>query len=195
MAVYITIDGLSGAGKTVQAERVSEALGWQVRAIDSLKTFGEQIWSMAFGSGSDDKLSKFLYDLSLIRGYIDYTEEPFVFSDNFYRLIWTKYRDNLGTDKALSLFQQALPAPVASICLHVPAQERHLRQFRREAEGLYRIDDIKISTEMNRDEDDFMEFFRWLSERIPYIYVLDGTQSVESITDKIVEIVHDNCDT
>lgn len=192
MAVYVTIEGLSGAGKTVQAERVAEALGWQVRAIDSLKTFGEQIWSMEFGVRRDDKLSKFLYDLSLIRGYIDYTKEPFVFSDNFYRLMWTKYRDNLGADKALSLFQQALPAPVASICLHVPAQERHLRQFRRGADRLYRIDDIKISTEMNRDEDDFMEFFRWLSERIPYIYVLDGTQSVESITDKIVEIVYDN---
>ena len=193
--MYITIDGLSGAGKSVQADSVAEVLGWQVKSIDQLKTFGEQIWYMEFGSPGDDQPSKFLYDLSLIRGYIDYTQESFVFSDNFYRLIWTNYRDNLWVDEALLLFQQALPAPVASICLHVPAQERHLRQFRREAEGLYRIDDIRISTEMNRDEDDFMAFFSWLSERIPHIYVLDGTKSVESITNKIVEIVHDNCHT
>ena len=190
--MYITIDGLSGAGKSVQADRVSKALGWKSVSIDDMKSFGEHIWQMNFGGPGYDQLSKLLYDLALIRAHIDYATEDFVFCDNFYRLLWTFYLKNLGIDEALSVFQQAVPRPIASIYLNVDARERHMRKFYVGNENLYRIENIDFLTEMNHDEEDFCEFFQWLSKRIPHIHILDGTKSVEAVTDEIVRIVHAN---
>ena len=95
-------------------------------------------------------------------------------------------------DRLLTIFQESLPRPIASIYLYSSTQERYLRSFARDGENLYRIENVEISTEMNTEEDESLAFFRWLSSKIPYLYIIDGNQAVEPITDEIVNIAHDN---
>lgn len=206
--MYITIDGLSGAGKSEQAERICERLDWDLRSIDDQKGHGEGIWKAVYGDCEAHRISKLIYDFSLIRGHIEYARDAgrsFILVDSFYRLLWAFHRENksaptrfgVNLSELIELFQNCLSLcrgalPDASFYLHVPATERHLRQIRRdEGFGLFEIKGLELTTGRNTDEDTFYAMFEWLSAHIPKIYIIDGTQPIDAITDTILGTINE----
>lgn len=206
--MYITIDGLSGAGKSEQAEHICKQLDWDLRSIDDQKGFGEYIWKASFGDCEDHRISKLIYDLALTRAHIEYAldaERSFILVDSFYRLLWHFHRENKSSptrfgvnllelielwQSCLSLCRGALPD--ASFYLHVPAIERHLRQINRdEGFGLFEVKHLELTTERNTDEDTFYAMFEWLGQHIPNIYIIDGAQPIDDVTATILKVINE----
>ena len=88
MTQYITIDGLSGVGKTTQAHEVAKRLGWAVRETDPMSFFTSSMWQLMFDDPHEKTMSYFLQYLSMLRASIDYAEQDFIFCGIFFRCMW-----------------------------------------------------------------------------------------------------------
>lgn len=197
--MFITIDGLSGAGKTTQAEAVAKELEFEAVSIDILRNMIE--WNLQFRhpNFNYNNVSSIVANMSLIRCLIDCVETNFVIADNFWRLMWTIYREQgrLEAANLLGIFLRVLQVnggelPVASFCLHVPPYQRHVRTFKRRLPPSVEVQDVDINVEKDTDENSFLEYITWLKESYDFIHIIDGTQPVETVTAEIVGITNDS---
>ena len=198
--MIITIDGLSGAGKTTQAHNLSQLLGIPHVSTDSPSLIMREVcWAYTHNHG-DHHFVSLLRNLLLFRFMQEGDRgwgQDFICADNFFRMLTRFYRKP-ERDEYLSFFRRCLTMdagqePVASFYLHVLASERELRRIYREQQkyNTFKFEDLKISTAHNSDDADFREFFQWLQERVPYIHIIDGAQPEEKVTADMMKILKD----
>ena len=80
--------------------------------------------------------------------------------------------------------------PVASFFIDVPINECNTRTFYRGRDPNDETMSINLDREVISDGDRHnTEQWAALSERIPYLHIIDGTQSIDAVSKEIISIV------
>ena len=194
--MFLTIDGLSGAGKTVQASKIAKRFELKHVSIDMFIDLLRNIEFLATEAHHDNTFTAVLRNLMFIRLMRGQWGNDFVLADNFFRTIGSFWRNRAEMERVLDFFREGLliergKEPDASFYLHVDARHRELRRLYRDEKQLntYKLENVSITTEHNSDDLRSLEFNQWLAERLPYFHIIDGSQPEEKVTADIIGIV------
>lgn len=210
---YITIDGLSGAGKTTQAKRIVSQIGWHELNRENFRSAVEQTWDMGVIASNlqvereqththfGGRISRFAHtisDIAVLRQAIDSQTHDFVVGDHFWSLLTHCYlHPNDGNvDQLLEIFMAAFSdkLPVASFFLRTDPGSRNLRILHRNAntDGYFSIKDVEVNASHNRDDADTLRYYQWLQTQVDVvpIHIIDNTNvSIDEVTTQILEKV------
>ena len=201
--MFITIDGLSGSGKSTQCDAVRKLLDWRVWQVDELRVAFHFFLNKVFRGISDIDTVTIPYNISLTCALIKSRIGNFILDDHFWRIFWNYYKDH-GKEKT-KLFIQCFiemlrsnidEVPIASFYLSTPSRFRFVRKVNRYSNYLidsdFHIDKNTITANNDDENDILLEYFEWLKEFCDFIHIIDGTQPIEAITSEIVEITNDS---
>ena len=198
----MTFDGHPGAGKSTQIELlVKHYSGLNIEQAGDrfwrIQYIAEQLFNYAGSPVTGDTL-KLLWYAMLYRMMVSYGErhklDLLILEESFFRSLLNMNPSCL--DDNVRFFRDMLNAqsgiePVASFYFNVPNNERGRRRF-------YRGDiidnnetiSINLDTSVISDEDRHTAE-RWvtLSEKIPYLHIVDGTQSIDAVSKEIISII------
>ena len=208
---YITIDGLSGAGKSTQARCIEERLGWVELNRENFRSAVEQTWDMGviasnleieheqththFG-GHVSQFAHTISNIAVLRQAIDSQKSNFVIGDHFWSLLTHCYlHPNDGNvNQLLEIFMATFSdkLPVASFFLGTDPGSRNLRILHRNAntDGYFSIGDVEVNASHNRDDADLIRYAQWLQMQVDVvpIHIIDNTNvSIEDVTNQILE--------
>ena len=201
--MFITIDGLSGSGKSTQCDAVGKSLGWRVWQVDELRVAFHFFLDKTFRSRSNIETVMIPYNISLTYALIKSRIGNFILDDHFWRIFWIYYKDH-GKEKTepfIQFFIKMLRSnidevPIASFYLSTPSRFRFVRKVNRYSNHLidsnFHIDQNTITANTDDENDILLEYFEWLKEFCDFIHIIDGTQSIETITARIVEVTNDS---
>lgn len=195
---YITIDGLSGAGKSTQARCIEERLGWVELNREEFRTVNEMIWMLS-GPKYELKVSHFaevINNIAVLRRAVDTQTDDFVVGDHFWSLLWHCYLhpNNGNVNQLLEIFMAAFSdkLPVASFFLGTDPNSRNVRRLHRNANAdeYFSIEAVEVNASHNRDDADLIRYAQWLQAQVDVvpIYIIDNTDvSIEDVTNQILE--------
>lgn len=192
---YITIDGLSGSGKSTQGKAVGRSLGgWDYANFENDFTLIDQITELIeLRRFKCSDFAKTIQNFALLRWLVDGQANNFVVTNYF----WLHIR-GIPSDKAFSeirqlvhLFKDMLAdkPPLASFFLDTDPNVRYQRVFTRDSDqsSYYKIEDIQINIEDNTDDQRAREYFEWLRSEIDIpIHIINNNQPVEQVTADIL---------
>ncbi len=209
---YITIDGLSGAGKSTQARCIEERLGWVELNRENFRSAVSQTWDMGVIASNlqveDDehvnthfggRVSQFAHvisNIAVLRQAIDSQKWNFVIGDHFWSLLTHCYLhpDDGNVNQLLQIFIATFSdkLPVASFFLRTDPNSRNVRILHRNAnvDGYFSIGDVEVNASHNRDDADLIRYAQWLQTQVDVvpIYIIDNTNvSIEDVTNQILE--------
>ena len=200
---YITIDGLSGSGKSTTGIAVAKQLGWEEKEANcemEKGMFGTISALIERGFYPYSVVSESLQAFMVSRALIDAQESPFVLTSYFWLdLTHFYYHPNDGNilqmlDVVLDLFVDKLP--IASFFLNIDTQTRYQRIFERESrqDGYFKVNNIDIDVSENKEDEGALRFFEWLQskvDRVP-IHIIDNANvSIDEVAAQIVEKLTD----
>lgn len=195
---YITIDGLSGAGKSTQARCIQERLGWNELNREEARTVNEMAWKLV-GSAYNLGVNLFaevISNIAVLRRAIDSQRDNFVVGDHYWGLLWHCYMHpndgnvNQLLDVFMATFADTLP--VASFFLKTDPRLRNIRILHRNAnvDGYFSIESVEVEASHNGDDGDALQYFEWLQSKVDSvpIHIIDNTDvSIEEVTSQILE--------
>lgn len=200
----VTLDGHSGAGKSTQAQRLAEHYSEL-----NIEQIGHIIWRFQYLT--DELFSLAGFDYSLVHGlpeilrfgmlyrmmvsYGKRHERDLLIIDDFFLKDLRNSASRPCFGDKVRLFREMLTLdsgiePVASFYIDVPYNECYTRTFYRDNEH----DDTQISIDLDTNimsDSDRHSTKRWvaLSEQIPYLHIIDGTQSIDAVSKEIISII------
>jgi thymidylate kinase len=196
---YITIDGLSGSGKSTNGIALAKMLDWEEKEAncEGEKDVYRMLTSVIEkGFYPYSLISQKMQTFMVLRALIDAQKEPFVLTSYFWNeLSHFYYHPNDGNIRQmlnvfLELFADKLP--VASFFLKVDTQTRYQRIFERESreDGYFKVNCIDIDVSENKEDERALKFFEWLQSEVDVvpIYIIDNTNvSINEVTTQILE--------
>ena len=193
----ITLDGYPCAGKSAQTYRLFEHYSGL-----NIGEMGEKFWRIHNFIGTAFTLAgfdRFLDDMTEMLSYvISYRLMVSHEKEHGYDMLFIQESFGLHAMKFrrhVRLLREILTAisdiePVASFYIDVPENERAVRRINKEANHYRERVSVDLDTGVISDEDrNNTEKWRTLSEEIPYLHIIDGTQSIDVTSKEIISII------
>ena len=200
----ITFDGRSGAGKSTQSKLLAEHYsGLNIERIGHIiwrfQYLTDELFDLAgFDYSYVDGMPEMLRFGMLYRMMVSYGKrrgcDILIIDDFFLKDLRNSANRPYFDDKA-RLFRDMLTLdsgiePVASFVIDVPVNESNTRTFYRDTNHNNETISINLDTGMISDEDRYTtEKWAALSEKIPYLHIIDGTQPVDAVSKEIISII------
>lgn len=193
----ITIDGRSGAGKSTQTARLLEHYsGLNIEQIEGKFWTMFELTRLLFKSSDFEHLSDDTTELLragiLYRMMVSNGKKhgyDILIIEEFFGAHFLRFTSNIRFFRDMLTIRSGRE-PVASFYIDVPNNERHRRTFYRDTNDDKATISIDIDTSVISDEDRHnTEKWVALSEQIPYLHIIDGTQSIDAVSKKIISIV------
>ena len=198
----ITFDGHLGAGKSTQIELlVKHYSGVNIEQAGDrfwrIQYIVEQLFNFADSPITSDTL-RLLWYAMLYRMMVSYGEKHkldlLILEESFFLSLLnmnpSRLDDEIRFFRDMLTFQSGIE-PVASFFIDIPANECGRRRFYRgDIVDRNEAISINLDTSIISDEDRHTTE-RWvaLSEQIPYLHIIDGTQSIDAVSKEIISIV------
>ena len=190
----ITFDGISGAGKSTQSNKLGKLLNIPVCTMVPIQNITNEYYRMVVGTHPRG-FSYILRDLSIIRTMQlkPHGWKRNIVVDNFFRSL-ADFRESKDIEAAIDVFRKSLYIaggiePVASFYLDVPRVKCSERLIRRNNPSLIDFSKAK-NPDAERDWDiSFQAFWQNLASKLPYLHIIDGTQAEEVVTAEILDIL------
>ena len=193
----ITLDGGSGAGKSTQTglllEHYSALNIEQVKGrFRTIRDVTKLLFNLAGFEHLSDSMTELLRAGMLYRMMVSYGEKhgcDILIIEEFFWAHFLRFTNNIR------FFREMLTAhsgkePIASFLIDVPTNERQERTFYRDNKHYNKPISINSNLCIISDKDrQIADHWVALSEQIPYLHIIDGTQSVDAVSKEIISIV------
>ena len=176
MLMIITMDGLSGAGKSYQAEILSKRLGYEVVNFYEKKV-AHNIELLSLSNPCYHLI--WLEELSR-QGLI--LDDPPFFSSSLFALF--EENELALIDAFLELLNASKLKPTVSFCLKIDLAHAGARRTKRDL-GITMLPDQLDGKREKSDE--WFRFYDYLDSRLDYFHIIDGAQTPEKVTADILE--------
>ena len=200
----ITFDGRSGAGKSTQSNLLVKHFSeLHVEKIGHIfwrmKYLTDELFDLAgFDYSYIDGMPEMLRVGMLYRMMLSYGkrhERDILIIDDFFLKSLRENVNPLYLDEKIRFFRDMLTVqsgiePVASFFIDVSVNECNTRTFYRDSHFNNETISINLDTSVVSEEDNYTtEKWLALSERIPYLHIIDGTQSIDAVSKEIISII------
>lgn len=192
----ITFDGWSGAGKTTQAMSVANELN--IKSCYYAHGADNNITNEV-SSGSVAMVFESIHILGQSIKAKDRMANVFTLDECYFNLLhWMGIPKNFDDRECLlRLFREAMVdllqrEPLISFYLDVPYQESIKRaKIRNDSWGKFQIPDSALNTSGASVFDRQMrEAVSFMTERLPFFQVIDGTQPMMEVTKECLRLIH-----
>ena len=174
--MIITMDGLSGAGKSYQAEILSKHLDIEVI------NFYEKKIEYGVNLSSVSNLCYHLIWLEELSKQDLILDDPPFFSSSLFALF---EEDELALiDAFLELLNASKLKPTVSLCLKIDLAHAGARRTKRDLGITMLPDQLDWKREKS---DEWFRFYDYLDSRLDYFHIIDGAQTPEKVTADILE--------
>ena len=189
--MYVTLDGISGAGKSTQCGILMRKFNYKFPRFLALFAAVEAIPSIMSAGSEYATLFANLHTIHCM------PPENSIMED-FWRP-FTNFRELPESDLSplVALFRQAIqlnnrPEPDLSIYIHTPQDLAEARRFQR-SKRIY-TSPSAVKRKKKWEEYDYNLYTMWerIASQVPYFHIVDGRQSVEEITEQIVMLLPEN---
>ena len=196
----VTFEGLSGCGKTTQADRLAGCLGSSV--VEVIDPFSEffKFWGLRkINVGVQKWVSLFMYmgmfhasRVHAVEGW-DKFEYP-VFEDLFYPVRRLFFHGDLEESKrVVDLFLEGLVSgggrvPLASFYLRVPVELAYERKIRRDVRDNSGVD-LRGMSVSSTGKGQYPVFWEWLAKVLPFVYVIDGRLTEDEVFNEVRNVL------
>ena len=193
----ITIDGYSAAGKSTQTQRLTEHYGGlNIEQIEgkfwTMFDLTRLLFTLAEFEYLSDDMTELLRAGMLYRMMVSNGKRhgyDILIIDEFFGTHLLRFANNIRFFREMLTVQSGIE-PVASFFIDVPTNERHTRKFYRGSKFNEETISINLDTAVISDEDRrTTEQWLALSEQIPYLHIIDGTQPIDAVSKEIISIV------
>ena len=198
----VTLDGYSGAGKSTQMalllEHYNEFDSRRIRRqFRQTQYLADKLFDLS-GCPFTDDTPRLLWYVMFYRMMVSYGEThgcQLLILDEFFLKPLSENMNPSDLDDGVRFFREMLTfqsgrEPAASFFIDVPANKRQTRTFYRDTNHDNETISINLDRDVISDEDRYTtEKWVALSERIPYLHIIDGTQPVDAISKEIISIV------
>ena len=176
--MIITMDGLSGAGKSCQAESLSKRRGYEV------VNFYEKKVAHNIELSSLSNPCYHLIWLEEVSTAPLILDDPPFFSSAFFALF--EKNELVIIDTFLEFLNASQLRPGASFCLKVDLACAAARRTKRDLK--IEIAPESLITEWDsQKEAELFNFYDYLDVRLDYFHIIDGSQTPEKVTADILE--------
>ena len=193
----ITFDGLSGAGKSTQTKRLVEHYsGLNVGQIEGKFWTMFELTRLLFNSGDFEHLSDDMTELLqagiLYRMMVSNGKKhryDILILEELIGSHFLRFTNNIRFFREMLTVKSGVE-PAASFYIDVPLNELYRRRFHRAAKHYKGTISIDVDTSVIPNEDRrITEKWVALSEQIPYLHIIDGTQSIDAVFEEIISII------
>ena len=183
--MLITLDGVSGAGKSTQCDILCKMLNLPAPKFIASMVAHEIISDLI---DAHSRYSKLFATLQAIHSL----PKKAIVEDYFFNL--THGFKSEPADKRAELirfFQQAItlnkPEPTLSIYLKVSREVAIPRRLERSTGP---VTGLQLSSEFHREDRLEWTYFHQLADMLPYFHVVDGALPIEQVTQKILNLLN-----
>ena len=186
----ITFDGHSGAGKSTQSRKIASLLGVDVVLNESLKIMVRNYFRAIY-DGYQNHIGPIALEASIIRSMG--TSKHFIIEDHCFGCLHGVWESD-NFDDVLDLFVKILTInngrePLASFYLDVPLDFSYARIINRKRSGDGLSPTEQPKPVYSNSDIEYLKFWEYLSSKLPYLYIIGGTQDEDTVTDEIVSIL------
>ena len=196
----ITFDGNSGAGKSTQCHKIAGLLGVPVFSNQPLKEMSDSYFEAIY-EGYQGPIGPILLKAGMIRSMQSTSDDiykNFILDDHCFGCLHSVYESD-NFDAVIDLFVKALTIddgkePLASFYLDVPEDISSIRAAnRRRRYHKLSLLEVPKSTRSDRGTEDieYLRFWEYLSSKLPYLHIIDGTQDEDTVTDEMMSILRE----
>ena len=193
----ITLDGRSGAGKSTQTALLLEHYsGLNIGQIEgkfwTMFDLTRLLFNLAEFEYLSDDMTELLRTGILYRMIVSNGKKhgyDRLIIEEFFGAHFLRFANNIRFFRDMLTAHSGIE-PAASFYIDVPHNERYTRTFYRDSGHDDETISINLDTSVISNEDRYTtEKWVALSEQIPYLHIIDGTQSVDAVSKEIISII------
>lgn len=185
--IFITFDGDSGAGKTTQAQHVGSRLGLPVYGIYEYQYFNQRLHQYYAPSSPYSAMNLFLTNIIALRLMQAQHPKGLILDESLFGVMANLPPEEI--DDAIDLFHTGIKSegyscPALSFYVHVNLSRCEERRYKAyDADN--RITNLEIDHSPTESDERRLELWTKLAEKIPYLYIVDGSSNPDKVSQTI----------